>query len=190
MNAAKSTALLAILAGTLTAQKAVGKDSGSRHDRDPKFGIAMRTGTHICLSIRGTDLSVGSVLTLITPMNIQSVVPAEVAGVSQKPCAGIRNEIPSYRNYDLRITSGSVDENTPLIASTLPLRAFRVSHSLVSQKVAGRAGSNTFRACASQDGVHLTVWRGVPLKGARLWHEYYYLGQDLEPNCTGKDIAP
>lgn len=44
-----------------------------------------------------------------------------------------------------------------------------------------------FRECTSNEGIHLTVWTGRPLLGKRIWHSYYYLGYDTEPNCTEKD---
>jgi len=31
------------------------------------------------------------------------------------------------------------------------------------------------------------VWAGAPLKSRRLWHEYYYLGYDVEPSCEARD---
>ena len=32
------------------------------------------------------------------------------------------------------------------------------------------------------------MWEGVPLKSRRLWHEYYYLGFDVEPSCDDGDM--
>jgi hypothetical protein len=47
-----------------------------------------------------------------------------------------------------------------------------------------------FRTCASEEGIHATAWAGVPLSARRRWHAYYYLGYDVEPNCTARDYAP
>jgi hypothetical protein len=46
-----------------------------------------------------------------------------------------------------------------------------------------------YRTCASTEGVHLTVWAGEPLTGRRTWHAYYYLGYDVEPNCTAAETG-
>jgi len=43
------------------------------------------------------------------------------------------------------------------------------------------------RSCSSQEGLHLTLWSGEPLKSVRLWHSYWYLGFDVEPNCREED---
>jgi len=45
----------------------------------------------------------------------------------------------------------------------------------------------SFRACASSEGAHLSVWSGRPLAGRRLWHVYYYLGYDTALDCTPGD---
>ena len=36
-------------------------------------------------------------------------------------------------------------------------------------------------------GIHLTVWSGGYPEGRRQWHRYFYLGYDVEPNCTARE---
>ncbi len=43
------------------------------------------------------------------------------------------------------------------------------------------------RTCVSNEGVNATLWSGKPLGSPRLWHFYYYLGADSEPNCKSGD---
>ena len=45
------------------------------------------------------------------------------------------------------------------------------------------------RSCTSTEGLHLTVWAGAPLRSRRLWHQYVYLGYDVEPSCEDGDAA-
>lgn len=52
----------------------------------------------------------------------------------------------------------------------------------------GAPPAETFRACTSAEGAHLTVWSGKPLAGRRVWHAYYYLGYDTEMDCTPGDV--
>lgn len=40
-----------------------------------------------------------------------------------------------------------------------------------------------FHNCASNEGVHLTVWQ----HGRRIWHEYYYVPYATEPTCTDEE---
>jgi hypothetical protein len=51
-----------------------------------------------------------------------------------------------------------------------------------------RIGVAQVRACASSEGLHLTGWSGIPLRSERLWHQYYYLGYDVEPDCEDADV--
>lgn len=44
-----------------------------------------------------------------------------------------------------------------------------------------------FRGCTSNEGLHLTVWKGKPLIGKRIWHSYYHFNYDTEPTCKKKD---
>ena len=46
-----------------------------------------------------------------------------------------------------------------------------------------------FFTCASYEGVHLTVWSGVPMKGEERWHRYYYVPYDTEPTCFSADSS-
>ncbi len=47
-----------------------------------------------------------------------------------------------------------------------------------------------FRSCATEEGIHTTAWSGAPLSSPRRWHGYFYLGYDVEPDCTPGDYAP
>lgn len=44
----------------------------------------------------------------------------------------------------------------------------------------------TFKICASSEGLHLTVWTAAK----RRWHAYHYLGYDSEANCTPAEMQP
>jgi hypothetical protein len=37
--------------------------------------------------------------------------------------------------------------------------------------------------------LHFTAWEGTPLKGTRVWHAYFYLGYDTEPDCDRAETA-
>ena len=65
-----------------------------------------------------------------------------------------------------------------------PQMAGSVDSTGVSVRVPGRGGPYTFRYCASMEGMHITAWQGQ----RRVWHEYYYVGYDLEPDCTDAEV--
>jgi len=51
----------------------------------------------------------------------------------------------------------------------------------------------SLRACTSMEGIHLTAWKGKPLRSARLWHGYFWFDYELEPGgaeaCKERDFA-
>jgi hypothetical protein len=153
------------------------------------FGVALRTATHICFSIQNSSLRPKSLVTLVSPSNPQSIAQAEVIKSTANTCPGVHNVMPGRSNYDLRLLSGKVEENLPLIAVVGGSSQFTSTASPVKANLQAYSQPVFFRSCTSADGVHLTAWRGTPLKGTRIWHQYYYLGQDLEATCTGKDTA-
>lgn len=157
------------------------------HNSDPssQFGVAVQNAGAVCFSIHDSHLQAGDIVTLVVPSQPQSVVEAEIAGAAESGCPGAKDSDLSA--YQLKIIKGTVPNFMPLIAIAGKSAKFRLNHRSVYANYKGKR--NSFRTCTSADGVHLTVWEGKPLEGTRLWHQYYYLGQDLEPDCTSKDTT-
>lgn len=65
----------------------------------------------------------------------------------------------------------------------------RTSESAVSCDLEPDGPPQFFRVCASREGLHFSVWSGKPLEGTRRWRAYYYLGYDVEPDCTDGDYS-
>ena len=68
-----------------------------------------------------------------------------------------------------------------------PAKKIEVQNKLASVDLNGDGKPEFFRLCASNEGLHLTIWTGKPLKGKRIWHSYYYLHYDTEADCEKKD---
>lgn len=47
----------------------------------------------------------------------------------------------------------------------------------------GRAPREHLDICATYEGLQLTIWSGLPYKGQRRAHAYFYLGYDVDPTC-------
>lgn len=154
-------------------------------DLTARLGIAVQTGHGVCLSIPAQALPTHTLLSLVDPGSEPSVAQAEVTG-GGKGCPGVKSK--GMVGYRLRIVKGHVDDNAVLIAAVGDV-AIVVSGNSVIAHIDKDARPEAFRSCTSADGVHLTVWDGAALKGTRLWHAYYYLGQDLEPSCTEQESA-
>jgi hypothetical protein len=65
----------------------------------------------------------------------------------------------------------------------------RSGNTEVSLNPRGNANQLRMSYCTSSEGVHLTAWEQVDTSRHRLWHAYYYLGQDLESTCTPDQIT-
>jgi hypothetical protein len=132
------------------------------------------------MAIHNAKLLPSATITLLAPVGVMQERSASarafVLSRNADACPGTKadNEVS---NYNLEITSGTVDQDFPLIA--------------VEARVPSVYAAHSFHSCASADGIHLTAWDGAkPLEGRRLWQQYYYLGQDLKSTCTAAETVP
>jgi hypothetical protein len=121
----------------------------------------------------------------------QTFTQAEIGAASSSPCPVTKDVDATVSNYDLHVTGGSVQKLTPLIAIIGTSAPFTMSNNNVQADLDQNGKTESFRACSSNDGIHLTVWSGTPLTGAVLWHGYYYEAGDTGagPPCTPKEMA-
>jgi hypothetical protein len=128
----------------------------------------------------------GRAISLIVLDNPQRVVRARITGKLKSSCAALREATVQGTLYGLNFRSGLLEPGEFAIA--LP-ESWKVS--VRNGKVIGSQNGQDailrFRACATAEGLHLTVWENQPLVGRRLWHQYVYLGYDLEPTCKAVD---
>ena len=105
---------------------------------------------------------------------------AAVKSKQETPCERLSYSVHEGASYVIQLPKGSPPV---LVGIALPSENWSdVSGSKGTAKWRGDVVN--FAECTSSEGVHLTAWRGVPLKSERLWHEYVYLGHDVEPTCT------
>lgn len=64
----------------------------------------------------------------------------------------------------------------------------RLSGGAVRCDLEADSPAQSFRVCASREALHFSIWTGEPLEGEQRWRVYYYLGYDLEPDCTEQDF--
>jgi hypothetical protein len=132
-------------------------------------------------------LTPGMSVTLIQPETPQTVLVATIA-----------QAVPSCQQLDGAMIPGPyylAEAPTPRVADSgtvwVVLSGAVGTRRLPSGAVAVRLGSRypnaQVRSCASQEGLHLTVWADTPLRSQRVWHQYYYLGFDVEPSCDARD---
>jgi len=189
-----SLAVLAACSRNPSAQVMSETSSGtSAATYTPRIGIAVATGGRTCLAIRNANLAPSTPVTLVNPSLPQTSTQVQIGGMTNSPCPVSKEVDTSVSNYDLQVPSGAnLAKLTPLIAVTGTSATFTSAPNNTLQADLDQNGKfETFRACSSNDGLHLTVWSGSSLDGMLLWHGYYYepSSAGLGPACTPKERA-
>ncbi len=153
----------------------------------PRAGVMVAAGKSGVLALAGAALPAGTAVTLVT---IDS--PQEVSyGVITKPLADseiMAKHLAPGPYYQIASASGTTTLPDLAVAILGRLEAERGGAAVAIRF--GRSADIRVRGCTSSEGLHLTLWAGEPLKSTRLWHTYYYLGYDVEPDCRPAEAAP
>lgn len=165
------------------------KAETGRFDFYSQVGVVdARSDVELCLIIPNGNIVEGSRVQIISPYKPQS---AEVAIVQRKLSSSCsRNPAPGPNDsfYSLRLTKGRVAPETVSIGVVNVQNSVLTAGGVASVDLNGDGRKEYFRVCTSQEGLHLTVWSGRPLRGVRKWHWYYYLGYDVKPSCTKEEV--
>lgn len=161
----------------------------------PPFDFALRLGVgrwsgenRICIEIKNAHLASGDLVLLISPLAHAFPSVARVVAGAGDSCASAGADT-AYSHYTLRLVQGQFDEEDigiVLVAAVTP----RIHDGVLSADLDGDGQPETFHACTSAEGVHLTVWTGAPPEGTRRWHRYVHVGAEVRPNCTEPEAAP
>jgi hypothetical protein len=157
----------------------------------PRVGVAVSTASRTCVAIANNNLVSGTAVTLVTPTLPQSFGQAEIGAQSQSQCPVSQEVNPALSSYDVHVTGAAPPKLTPLIAAIGSSAPFSMQNNNVVADLDQNGKTESFRACSAADGVHLTVWSGVPTTGTVVWHGFYYEPNNagLGPPCTSKETA-
>jgi hypothetical protein len=128
----------------------------------------------------------GTTVTLIQPAPQPVVLVAAISG-SAPSCERLALALIPGPYYLVRGTPKDVASFAPWVALSGRLGTRNVNSGALVVRLSPSYPNAQVRSCTSREGVHLTVWAGTPLKSQRLWHQYYYLGYDVEPSCDDRD---
>ena len=150
-----------------------------RQPRDQMLGLVSLRSGKTSLEINNFSLPPETFVRLVSPSD-------ERAGFVARTGAKRAVSDEGLQLYDLAI------EGKP----TLPAIAVVGFHGQFQKQgkwwwadLYGDGRREFFRSCTSSEGLHFTVWSGQPLTGTLLWHQYHYLGYDVEPNCSPAEFA-
>ena len=150
-----------------------------------RFGAVTVEGNLVCLRTE-TLPPVGTRVLLVEPEAPQRTHAAVVAPASCPAPAGQGGPASA----GVQLTWAAEGHVAPLIGVVGPVGQVTTRQGQVTVSAPGPARpaqAFRFRSCASSDGLHLTVWRGVPLRSPRAWHGYVYLNQDLDADCNASE---
>jgi len=188
----KITALLSCVALCLCTKQGIAAQRTSAEpiefSRDIGLFAASRQG-RFCLSIKNAALTRGQEMTLIW------VSAEEVPARPEIRYASIEAKLPvpcDPVNFDggdstYELAADKFDTGHVYIAVVGRHVDLRISQG----RVTGRLGASDeieFRSCASMEGLHFLVTAGNGSNAKKVWHDYFYVGYDLEPNCKEADL--
>ena len=150
-----------------------------------RIGVVNSTSTGgVCVAIQNSKLKPGQRLLVVLPDRPQSVQVAFIKKKVLKSCSSDNDVAENASFYLVRMPK----EDVPFVAfGFFGIDKIAVAKGTASADINGDGKKEYFRSCTSNEGVHLTVWTGKPLVGKRIWHSYYYLSYDTEPDCKKKD---
>jgi hypothetical protein len=149
-----------------------------------RIGLATGDSEH-CVAMPGAALPAGSPLTLVTldqPLEVHRAVVTRAV----PDCTGMAPHDMRGPYYQLAPEAGGARLPGLSVAVLGRASALVVAGEVRLDLGNGRLEARV-RSCSSSEGLHLTLWSGVPLKSTRLWHVYWYLGMDVEPDCQPAD---
>jgi hypothetical protein len=157
----------------------------------PRIGVAVSTASRTCVAIANNTLTSSTAVTLVTPTLPQSFQQATIGAQSRSPCPVSQEMNPALSSYNLHVTGAAPPKLAPLIAVIGSSAPFSMQNNDVVADLDQNGKMESFRACSAADGVHLTVWSGVPTTGTVVWHGFYYEPNNvgLGPPCSPKETA-
>jgi hypothetical protein len=159
-------------------------------DYRSNLGIAVEKTNRNCLDIRNGTLAVGQKIQFVNASTPQTTGEVEVTGKVDQACTPADQSEQGLYHYEFKVIRGTLQMAAPAFALTNFTGTLTTAGTGITADLDGDGHPESFRSCTSSEGVHLTVWKGKPLKGRRKWHSYYYLGYDVDPTCTKRDTKP
>jgi hypothetical protein len=161
-------------------------------DGTPRMFVADQdsSGSRFCFQAADTTLPTGAEVTVVHPGFPQRSARGRLSARSKRPCIPPPPGSLDSMEYVVEAPGDTIGwAGVPIIvlgnAPAVVMRGDTVTLAVEPGKPSWR-----FRTCASAEGIHATAWSGVPVTSPRRWHAYYYLGYDVDPDCTPAEYAP
>lgn len=146
------------------------------------------SGTRLCFDAGELDLPSGTPVTVVHSAFPQFSTLGRLGKRARAPCFPPPRTSADSMQYVVDAPADTIGPHGVPIVILGKLPAARMRGDTVTIEVEPGKEPWRFRTCTSSEGVHATAWSGVPLASTRRWHAYYYLGYDVEPDCTDADF--
>jgi hypothetical protein len=159
---------------------------------NPRMFVADQdsSGTRLCFDAADLGFVAGTPVTVVHPAFPQYATAGRLGLRTKNPCFPPPRSSPDSMQYAVDAPADTIGRRGVPIVILGKLPAAQMKGDTVLLEVEPGKEPWRFRTCASEEGIHATAWSGVPLTAPRRWHAYYYLGYDVEPDCTAPDFAP
>jgi hypothetical protein len=148
------------------------------------------SGTRLCFEAPDLGLAPGTPVTVVHPAFPQFSTPGRLGKRTKSPCFPAPRASQDSMMYSVDAPGDTIGRRGVPIIILGKLATSGTRGDTVSLVVEPGRPAWQFRTCATEEGIHATAWSGKPLSSSRRWHAYYYLGYDVEPDCTPADSAP
>lgn len=168
----------------------------TRQDINSKIGIVDGDKDDICFRTKNGDLKENTPVSIITlPYESpQKVLNAKVKKKLEEKCSRRASETTDKNPgenfyYSLTLAEKITDKYLEVFGIGIinPDKPVQIKGKLATIDLNNDGKDEFFRRCAGNEGILLAIWTGQPFKGKQIWHSFYYLDYDTEPNCKKKD---
>jgi hypothetical protein len=148
-----------------------------------RFGVAEKLATDsACVTLSGPAIPTGTRV-MIVVSDPPEIVHGRILGRRHRSCD--ERSMLDGTPYEVGLPKKMAWEGGWGIVVLAPGARGRVVQGRAEIRTSRSSTPLTFRECASYEGIHLTAWRG----SRREWHEYVYVGIDLEANCSDEEFG-
>ncbi len=142
----------------------------------------------LCLDIKNPNLRNGDNVALVSTNERQAIRHARIIEKVEHSCSNHDINDDEESHYRLEPIKSENPDATPFIAIIKNKASFSLKNKRIYTDLDGDGKPEHFKSCFSMEGMHFTVWTGQGKQEKRRWHRYYYLGYDMEGNCTEKEV--
>ncbi len=166
------------------------------YDIKSKVGIVdVNDDQTICFRTNDSNLVEKTPISIVTSLYTfpQKVLAATVERKLEKSCESDDSDSADsnpreFFYYSLVLNDKTIEKSEIFgIGVIQPSKEIQVQNNLANTDLNEDGKLEFFRLCASNEGLHFTIWTGKPLRGKRIWHYYYYLHYDTDADCKKKD---